>query len=60
LRRIVAEYDEMPALCLSAAQAQRLFGLREDVCTRVLHALVDVAILRRDVNGSYAHHGALP
>ena len=60
LRRITVEYDEMPGLRLTAAQAQRLFGLREDVCTRVLHALVDVAILRQDVNGSYARHGAQP
>jgi hypothetical protein len=28
LRRIVAEYDEIPALCLTAAQAQRLFVTR--------------------------------
>ena len=59
LRRITVEYDEMPGLRLTAAQAQRLFGL-QDVCTRVLHALVDVAILRQDVNGSYARHGAQP
>ena len=34
-RRIVAEYDEMPALCLTAAQAERPFGLREDMRLRV-------------------------
>jgi hypothetical protein len=60
LRRITEEYNEMPKLRLTAAQAQRLFGLREDVCTRVLRALVDVAVLRRDVNGSYARHGVGP
>jgi hypothetical protein len=60
LRRITVEYDEMPGLRLTAAQAQRLFGLREEVCTRVLHALVDVAILKRDVNGSYARDGVRP
>ena len=60
LRRITVEYDEMPGLRLTAAQAQRLFGLREDVCTRVFHALVEVAILRRDLNGSYARHGVGP
>jgi len=58
LRRITVEYDEMPGLRLTVAQADRLFGLREDVCTRVLHALVDVAILRRD--GSYARDGVRP
>lgn len=59
-RRIAMEYDEMPGLCLTAAQAQRLFGLREDVCMRVFDALVDAAILRRDVNGSYARAGLRP
>jgi hypothetical protein len=51
------EYDEMPGLCLTGAQAQRLFGLREDICTRVFNALVDAAILRRDVNNRYGHNG---
>jgi len=60
LRRIVAEYDEMPALCLTAAQAERLFGLREDICIRVFDALVDAAILRRDVGGLYRGNGGRP
>jgi hypothetical protein len=53
LRRITVEYNEMPGLCLTAAQAQRLFGLREDICLRVFKTLVDAAILRRDVHGAY-------
>ena len=60
LRRIVAEYDEMPALCLTAAQGQRLFGLREDIFERVSSALVDAAILRRDGNGVYRRNGGRP
>jgi hypothetical protein len=60
LCRIVAEYDEMPALCLTAAQAQRLFGLREDIFGRVFTALVDAAILRRDGNGVYRRNGGRP
>jgi len=60
LHRIATEYEEMPGLCLTAAQAQRLFGLRADVCARVLHALVDAAILRQDVTGSYVRHGVGP
>ena len=60
VHRIIEEYDEMPGLHLTAAQAQRLFGLREDVCNRVLQALVGAAILRRDGNGSYARHGVWP
>lgn len=57
LRRITVEYDEMPGLCLNAAQAQRLFGLREDICMRVFNTLVDAAILRRDVSGLYRRNG---
>jgi hypothetical protein len=56
LHRIAMEYDEMPGLRLTAAQAQRLFGLREDICMRVYNELVDAAILRRDVTG-YARNG---
>ena len=59
LHRIAREYDEMPGLRLTAAQAQRLFGLREDICMRVFNALVDAAILRRDVNDGYARNGRL-
>jgi hypothetical protein len=54
LHRITAEYDEMRGLRLTEAQAQRLFGLREDICLRVFNALVDAAILRRDVHNGYA------
>ena len=57
LRRVTVEYDEMPGLCLIAAQAQRLFGLREDICMRVLNALVDAAILRRNV-GVFRRNGS--
>jgi hypothetical protein len=57
LERIAIEYDEMPGLRLTAAQAQRLFGLREDIWMRVFKALVDAAILRRDINTGYARNG---
>jgi len=56
VHRITTEYDEMRGLRLTAAQAQRLFGLREDICLRVFNALVEAAILRRDVNNGYARH----
>jgi len=54
LHRITMEYDEMRGLRLTAAQAQRLFGLREDIYRRVFNALVDAAILRRDLNNMFA------
>jgi hypothetical protein len=53
LQRITAEYDEMPGMLLTVPQAQRLFGLREDICLRVLSALVDSAVLRQDASGAY-------
>ncbi len=56
LHRITTEYDEMRGLRLTAAQAQRLFGLREDIFLRVFNALVDAAILRRDVKNGYARN----
>lgn len=59
-RRVASEYDEMPGLRLTAAQAQRLFGLREDICTRVFETLVDEAVLRRDADGHYRRHGHRP
>ena len=40
LCRVKAEFEEMPSLRLTRGQAQRLFGLRADVCERVLATLV--------------------
>lgn len=59
LRRIVAEYDELPALCLTTVQAKRLFDLREDICARVLDQLVAVTILRRDGNGQFRRNSGV-
>ena len=39
-KRVGAEFHEMPCLRLTAAQARRLFGLRPDVCERILSELV--------------------
>lgn len=51
LWRIRAEYDEMPGLCLTAAQAQRLLGLEPHECAHVLGALVDAGYLRKTPSG---------
>jgi hypothetical protein len=45
-QRVLAEFDEMPGLSLTPTQAARLFGLDQDLCRRVLDALVDMAYLR--------------
>jgi hypothetical protein len=48
---IRAEYEEMPGLCLTRAQAQRLWLLEPDVCDTVLQAMVDVGFLRLTSGG---------
>ena len=45
--RIRSEFIEMPGLCLSLPQAQRLWGLDKDECQRVIDALISDAFLRR-------------
>ena len=45
LRRVRTEFEELEGLKLTLAQAQRLFGLREDACVRVLNTLVREGLL---------------
>jgi hypothetical protein len=45
LARVRGEFTEMPCLSLTIPQAMRLFGLREDVCRRVLGSLVTDGVL---------------
>ena len=59
VRRVRAEYQDMPGLRLTLAQAQRLFGLREDICVRVLNTVVQ-EILRMDANGALVRSGGRP
>jgi hypothetical protein len=54
VQRVVSEFREMPCLRLTAAQAQRLFGLREDICMRLVDELIRDGILRKDEEGRYA------
>jgi hypothetical protein len=53
LHRVRAEFDELRGLNLTFAQAQRLFGLREDVCRRVLNALMCEGLLRVGADDLY-------
>ncbi|HQZ38428.1 MAG TPA: hypothetical protein PLH72_05255 [Vicinamibacterales bacterium] len=53
LRRVEAEYREMPGINLTAAQAERLFGLDDRTCAVVLATLLDRRILRRTAGGTY-------
>jgi hypothetical protein len=54
LRRICAEYTEMPGLRVTAHQAQRLWGLDAPTCRDALECLVDIAFLTLTPSGHYA------
>jgi hypothetical protein len=54
LRRIRAEYIEMPGLRLTARQAQCLFGLDSETWDGVLAALLDAKFLCRTHTGLFA------
>jgi hypothetical protein len=54
LRRIQGEYNEMPGLRLTIAQAERLWGLDRAECDAVLRALVDAKFLIRNRDGTFA------
>jgi hypothetical protein len=61
LQRIQGEYDEMPGLRLTPAQAQRLWGLERDVCDALLAALVDARFLVQTRDGAFVRtEGARP
>jgi hypothetical protein len=61
LQRIQGEFVEMPGLRLTAAQAQRLWGLDRDECDALLGALVDAKFLSQTRDGAFVRmDGALP
>jgi hypothetical protein len=54
LKRIRAEYLEMPGLRLTLEQAERLLGVERALCKMLLDALVDEKFLCVRSNGAYA------
>ncbi len=60
LQRIQAEFVEMPGLCLTAPQAQRLWGLDREMCHAVLGALVDAKFLGQTRDGSFIRLDGAP
>ena len=52
LRRVRAEFVEMPGLRLTPAQATRLWGLEQDSCHTVINALVASSFLRWTATGA--------
>jgi hypothetical protein len=53
LRRIESEFEDMPGMCVTIPQAQRLWGLDATTCAFVLMTLVERRILRRTRRGTY-------
>lgn len=53
LRRLRAEYAEMPGLSLTCAQAGRLCGLAPADCEWAFEQLVSQGVLRRTDAGAY-------
>jgi hypothetical protein len=49
--RIRSEYAEMPGLCLTQTQAERLWGLDSLMCEHVLAALIQAGYLRPTPRG---------
>ena len=57
LCRIRGEYLEMPGLCLTSCQAQRLWGLPCNRCDTLLAALIEERFLVRTSDGRFIRYG---
>ncbi len=57
LERIRGEFLEMPGLRLKLEQVQRLCGVEQTVCKRVLDSLVEGEFLCVKPDGAYARRG---
>jgi hypothetical protein len=54
VRRITAEFRELPGLVLSLKQASRFLGIDVDACARILADLTEAGVLRRTESQAYA------
>ena len=57
LQLIRAEYLEIPGLCLTRSQAERLWRLDTRTCEALLSALTDSNFLKRTGRGAYVRTG---
>lgn len=60
VRRVRAEFEEMPCLRVSATQARTLFGLPDRVCGWVLSRLESDGFLGRTSTGDYVRQTTAP
>jgi hypothetical protein len=56
IQMVKAEYLEMPGLCLTLCQAQRLWNLDRTTCAAVLDKLVEMRFLTRSEAGIYGRN----
>ena len=56
--RLRREFEEMPGMSLTQAQASRLCGLPEPMCGRLLDGLVEARALTRTPDGRYRRYSA--
>ena len=54
VRRIVAEFHDMPGLVLSLKQAGRFLGVDQAACGRILAELTQAGVLRRSATEYYS------
>lgn len=52
-RRVQAEYAEMPGLCITLAQAQRLLATDAETCAVVFRGLLNRGVLTRTAEGRF-------
>jgi DNA-binding IclR family transcriptional regulator len=57
LDRILDEFQQLPSLRLTVAQAARLWTLDRSVCDALLAALVDARFLVRTPDGAFVRAG---
>lgn len=55
LQIIRGEFQEMPGVPVTLAQAEELWGLQRDDLELILNTFVDVGFLRRSADGAYVH-----
>jgi hypothetical protein len=60
VNRIRAEFEEMPSLHVTLAEARRLFGLPDPAATWVLRRLSREGFLVRTARGEYIRRAAHP
>jgi hypothetical protein len=57
VERVRGEFNEMPGMQLTEAQAARLWGVEPTACRSVVELLVGTSFLRRTPNGRIARAG---